>query len=137
MHDICLLSKPDKNSVKKSAKERSNGHDRFILVCSLVYKDTPKSSVRVNLIWNNKLVFFKFWFWPNVINVKKITVNLYKLHSLTKTKCRSQFNFCSLNVELYELYIGVQTVWKLYYFLIKNLLLLFKSHSNIPHFLLP
>ncbi len=46
---VRLLSKPDKKSVKKSVKERSNGHDPFILGYSFVSKDAPKISLGIYL----------------------------------------------------------------------------------------
>ena len=55
------MSKPDKESVKKSAKERSNGHGRFILVCSLVSKDTPKLFLGLYLINKRRNVKFKIY----------------------------------------------------------------------------
>ena len=61
IYDICLQSKPDKKSVKNSAKERSNGHGRFILVCSLVYKDTPKLFLGLYLIHKRRNVKFKIY----------------------------------------------------------------------------
>ncbi len=44
--DICLLSRPD----KKSVKEWSNGHDCITLRCSLVCKDSQ------NIIWGLYLI---------------------------------------------------------------------------------
>ena len=61
MDDRCLLSKPDEKSVKKSAKERSNGHGRFILGCSLVSKDTPKLIVGLYLIHKRCNIKFKIY----------------------------------------------------------------------------
>ena len=55
------MSKPDKKSVKKSAKERSNGHGRFILGCSLVSKDTPKLFLGLYLIHKRRNVKFKIY----------------------------------------------------------------------------
>ena len=55
------MSKPDKKSVKKSAKERSDGHGRFILVCSLVSKDTPKLFLGLYLVHKRRNVKFKIY----------------------------------------------------------------------------
>ncbi len=55
------MSKPDKKSVKKSAKERSNGHGRFIFVCSLVSNDTPEIFLGLYLIHKRRNVKFKIY----------------------------------------------------------------------------
>ena len=55
------MSKPDEISVKKSAKERSNGYGRFILGCSLVSKETPKLFLCLYLIHKRRNVKFKFY----------------------------------------------------------------------------
>ncbi len=46
---------------QKSANERSNGHGRFILVCSLVSKDTPKLFLGLYLIHKRRNVKFKIY----------------------------------------------------------------------------
>ena len=51
------MSKPD----KKSVKERSNGHGRFILGCSLVSKYTPKLFLGLYLIHKRRNVKFKIY----------------------------------------------------------------------------
>ena len=46
---------------KKSPKERSNGHSRFILGCSSVSKDTPKLFLGLYLIHKRRNVKFKIY----------------------------------------------------------------------------
>ncbi len=61
MIEVYLKSKPDKKSVKKSAKERSNGHDRFILGYWLVSKDSTKKILGVYLLHKSQNVKFKLF----------------------------------------------------------------------------
>ncbi len=60
-HERCIWSKPEEKSVKKSAKERSNGHDRFLLGYLLVSKDSPKKFLGIYLSHKSHNVKLKLY----------------------------------------------------------------------------
>ncbi len=58
---IFIGQSPTKKSVDKSAKERSNVHDRFILGYSFLSKDSPKKNLGLYLMHKSHNVKFKLY----------------------------------------------------------------------------